>query len=89
MTSSSACENNKKNNQVWFKRFYLSNRWSVDCIDNNIFCASIVLYASILLYYIAHVSIIQNGVGVNVLFGDLSCLHFLNEERTFKLFLRL
>ena len=26
MTSSWACENNKRNNQVWFKRFYLSNR---------------------------------------------------------------
>ena len=59
-----AGENNKKNNQVWFKRFYLSNRWSVDCIDDNIFGASIVLYASILLYYIADVSIIQNGVEV-------------------------
>ena len=56
--------NNKKNNQVWFKRFYLSNRRSVDCIYNNIFGASIVLYASILLYYIADVSIIQNGLGV-------------------------
>ena len=40
----------------WFKWFYLSNRWSVDCIDNNIFGASIILFAD--------VSIIQNGLGV-------------------------
>ena len=40
----------------WFKMFYLSNRWSVDCIDNNIFGASIILFAD--------VSIIQNGLGV-------------------------
>ena len=37
----------------WFKRFYLSNRWSADCIDNNIFGASIILFGD--------VSIIQNG----------------------------
>ena len=41
----------------WLKRFYLSNRWSVDCIINNIFGASIIIFAD--------VSIIQNGVGVN------------------------
>ena len=39
----------------WFKRFYLSNRWSVDCI-NNIFGAFIILFAD--------VSIIQNGLDV-------------------------
>ena len=40
----------------WFKGFYLSNRWSVDCINNNIFGAFIILFAD--------VSIIQNGLGV-------------------------
>ena len=43
------------NSLNFFKMFYLSNRWSVDCIDNNIFGASIIL---------ADVSIIQNGLGV-------------------------
>ena len=40
----------------WFKMVYLSNRWSVDCIDNNIFGAAIILFADVI--------IIQNGLGV-------------------------
>ena len=40
----------------WFKRHYFSNRSSVDYIDNNIFGASIILFAD--------VSIIQNGLCV-------------------------
>ena len=40
----------------WFKRLYFSNSSSVDYIDNNIFGASIILFAD--------VSIIQNGLCV-------------------------